>query len=190
MSENQNNQDEVMNHDYDGIKEFDNPLPNWWLITFYGTIIFAFIYFIHYEFGGGPTLKQELSVAMKDVEAAKAANAASAPAETEESLTSQMAAAGAIENGKQVFAAKCAACHGENLQGLIGPNLTDNYWIHGKGTRKDIVAVIRTGVADKGMPAWETLLKPEELVAVAGYVYSKKGSNPANAKAPQGELVQ
>lgn len=185
---NQEQDIEIKDHEYDGIKEYDNPLPMWWLWTFYGTIIFAFIYWIHYTFGGGLTLTQELEVAMKDI---KAHQVASVPAATESEA--DLAAIGKdaqmLEIGKQAYVGKCAACHGAELQGQIGPNLTDKYWIHGKGTHVDTIKVIREGVADKGMPPWTGILKDDELKAVTAYILSKVGSNPANAKAPQGNPI-
>ena len=84
---------------------------------------------------------------------------------------------------------KCAACHGPQLQGLIGPNLTDEYWIHGKGTLSDIAGVIRTGAVEKGMPSWDGQLQNEEIRALAVFVASQIGSNPANPKPPQGEKI-
>ncbi|HWU45080.1 MAG TPA: cbb3-type cytochrome c oxidase N-terminal domain-containing protein [Bdellovibrio sp.] len=173
-------------HEYDGIIEHDNPLPTWWLWTFFITIIFAFIYYIHYELGGGPTLKQELTVAMDQLEKSKAAGESAAPLETEDSLKEAFGKDGVVAAGAAVFKSKCVACHGEQLQGLIGPNLTDNFWIHGKGTRIDIVKVIREGVPDKGMPPWGPVLKKDEVYAVTAFILSKKGSNPPGAKAPQG----
>lgn len=179
----------IKGHEYDGIKEFDNPLPGWWLITFYATIIFAFIYVIHYEFGGGPTLSQELEVAMKEVQAAKPA-ASAAPQESEEDLMKKAQDPKFLAMGAEIFTGKCASCHGNELQGLIGPNLTDKYWIHGKGKITDMLTVIKAGIADKGMPPWDGILKQDEMIAVSGFILSKKGSNPANPKAPQGEPVE
>lgn len=181
---------EIAGHEYDGIKEFDNPLPNWWLVTFFGTIIFSFVYYIHYEFGGGPTLAQELSTAMSQIEQAAKKSAPPADSETEEMLAAAGSTPEALKLGQTTFDGKCATCHGPQLQGLIGPNLTDKFWIHGKGTHKDILTVVKDGVADKGMPPWGALLKKDELYAVVGYIFSKKGSNPPNPKAPQGAEVQ
>lgn len=178
----------IKGHEYDGIKEFDNPLPGWWLVTFYATIIFAFIYVIHYEFGSGPTLAQELEVAMKEVQAAKPA--VTATVESEDDLMKQAQDPKVLAMGAEVFTGKCASCHGNELQGLIGPNLTDKFWIHGKGKISDIVTTVKTGVADKGMPPWDGVLKREEIVAVSSFILSKKGSNPPNPKAPQGEPVE
>ncbi len=176
-------------HEYDGIIEHDNPLPTWWLWSFFICVIFAFLYFLHYQFAGGPTLTDELKVAMAQLEKEQSAVVASNPVETEDSLLEAFGKDGIVALGASTFHAKCAACHGQELQGLIGPNLTDNFWIHGKGTRLDIVKVIREGVPDKGMPPWGPVLKRDEIYAVASFILSKKGSNPPGAKAPQGEDV-
>jgi cytochrome c oxidase cbb3-type subunit 3 len=180
----------IEGHDYDGIQEYDNPLPRWWLLTFVGTVVFAICYYVYYQFMGGPTLMDELNVAMKEIEAVQQAQAPVNQGETEESLTQLMAGAGIVDAGKTAYEGKCAACHGQELQGIIGPNLTDNFWIHGKGSRIDIIQVVRTGVLDKGMPAWESQLKHEEMLGVVAYIISKKGSNPANAKPAQGNPVE
>lgn len=176
----------IENHEYDGIQEYDNPLPRWWALTFFFTCLFAFLYWIHYESGAGPTSSQELAQAMKELENRKQSPALVV---SDDDLLAQANNAGALGEGQAIFAGKCVACHGDNLQGVIGPNLTDEYWLHGKGTAKDIIGVVRKGVADKGMPPWDGLLKPKELAAVASYVFSKKGSHPANPKPPQGEKV-
>lgn len=177
-------------HEYDGIIEHDNPLPTWWLWTFFLTIIFAFLYFLHYEIAGGPTLKDELKVSLGEIEKMKGSSTAAAPVESEDSLAGEFKKPGFTETGASAYAAKCAACHGHEMQGLIGPNLVDKFWIHGKGTRLDIVKVIREGVADKGMPPWGPVLKKEELYSLAAYIISKKGSNPPGAKPAEGEPVE
>lgn len=181
--------DPLTDHDYDGIREYDNPLPTWWLWTFFLTIIFAFIYFVHYQFGGGATLQDELVVAMANLEKA-AAQHAPAITETEDQLAEAMKAPQMMELGATAYTGKCAACHGPELGGLIGPNLTDKFWINGKGTRLDIAHLIRKGVPEKGMPPWETLLSREEVYGLTAYILSKVGTTPANAKAPQGEEVK
>lgn len=180
---------EIEGHDYDGIKEYDNPLPMWWLWTFFITIIFSFIYYIHYEVAGGPTLKDELNVAMSQIEQLKAKNAPQVT-ENEETLMAKMNDPKLIELGAATYTGKCAACHGDKLQGQIGPNLVDNYWIHTKGTMVGLVKTIREGVAEKGMPPWANVLKQDEVYGVSAFIHSKHGSNPAGAKEPQGELIQ
>lgn len=177
-------------HEYDGIIEHDNPLPTWWLWTFFLTIIFGFIYYLHYEVANGPTLNDELKVAMVEVEKAQASQQAASPMETEDTLKEAFNGPGVLNAGKSLFESKCSACHGPNLQGAIGPNLTDKFWIHGKGTRLDIVKVIREGVTEKGMPPWGPVMKKEEIYAVASYILSKQGSNPSGAKAPEGTEVK
>ena len=179
---------EMHDHNYDGITELDNPLPSWWLWTFFITIIFSFLYYIHYELAGGPSLKQELATAMAEIEKHKALQPV--VMESEEMLVAAMKGDGVLNMGAAVYKDKCAVCHGQEVQGQIGPNLTDKYWLHGKGNRMDIIKVIRVGVLDKGMPNWDQILKKEELYAVTAFIHSKQNSNPANAKAPQGELVE
>lgn len=175
----------INDHDYDGIKELDNPLPDWWLVTFLATIIFAFFYFIHYEFSGGQTIAQELKEDLSQIEVLK--NNAPDSGESEEELSQLLASGTSLKEGEAVYGAKCVACHGPQLQGLIGPNLTDDYWLHGAGKLTDISAVVRKGVLDKGMPAWETQLNSAEIKAVTVFIASRHGSNPPNPKAAQGE---
>lgn len=182
------NDQEIQNHEYDGITEYDNPLPSWWLTTFFGTIIFAFIYFLHYEFGGGQTQEQELKAALTQIEKLKSTQPLAAVTEADlETLVKDLKM---IEAGAKIYDNNCIPCHGKELQGMIGPNLVDNFWIHGQGTSKDILAMVKKGVLDKGMPAWAAVLTPQDMIAVTAFVLSKKGTQPANAKVPQGELVQ
>lgn len=188
-----NNQDDVIlnemdGHTYDGIAECDNPMPGWWLWTFFLTVIFAFLYYIHYTSGSGMTLNEELAVAMKEIEQNKGRGPVTN--ETEEMLVQAMSQVDVNGTGAQIYISKCAVCHGQALQGQIGPNLTDNFWIHGKGLRTDIVKVVRQGVLDKGMPSWDQLLSKEEVYAVTAFILSKKGSNPPNPKVPEGTAVQ
>lgn len=187
----------IAGHDYDGIQEFDNPLPMWWLWTFFGTIIFAFMYFIHYQLGAGPNLDQELQsdlTSIKNEAATASAQAGGAGAgetgSTAEDLNAVMNDPARIAAGKVIFAGKCASCHGPEGQGLIGPNLTDKFWIHGTGKPEDIVLVISKGVLDKGMPPWEAQLKPAEINSAMAFVRSLKGTNPPNPKPPQGNEVK
>jgi cytochrome c oxidase cbb3-type subunit 3 len=185
-SKNKSNEKDPMllDHNYDGIEEYDNPLPLWWLLTFFGTIIFAFLYFIHYQFGGALSLADELKLAMDSLPkiSEKQWNEADLKTDTDKPEM--------IAEGKAVFAGKCAACHGAEGQGVIGPNLTDKFWIQGKGDRVGIIQIVDKGVADKGMPSWNGLLTDKEIVSVVGYVYSLKGTNPANPKPAQGVEVQ
>lgn len=180
----------LLDHNYDGIQEFDNPLPNWWLVTFYGAIIFSVIYIGYYHFAGGPSLTDELAADLKEVQAQVAATKSATPAPSEQELLAVFNDAGKRAAGKQVYTEKCAACHGVEGQGMIGPNLTDNFWIHGDGSLGAILKVVNEGVADKGMPPWGPLLSKDQLEGSVAYVRSLKGTKPANPKEPQGTEVK
>lgn len=190
MSKGKKGEDEVLEHDYDGIQEFDNPLPNWWLATFYGAIIFSFFYVAYYHFGPGLSLDEELAADLAIVKAQEAAGRKNAPPVSDGELAAVFADPGKRAKGKQIYAEKCLACHGAAGEGQIGPNLTDAYWLHGSGALSSLLKVVSAGVPEKGMPPWEALLKPEELLAVVAHVKSLQGTNPGKAKPPQGELVK
>jgi cytochrome c oxidase cbb3-type subunit 3 len=184
MSDQSTNEPQLTEHAYDGIEEYDNPLPNWWLATFFVTIIFAALYYIHYTVGGGLTQAQELERDLQSLPKVAAQDF------NEADLEKLMAAGGIVEKGKAVYAGKCAACHGPDGQGLIGPNLTDKFWLHGHGKRADLMKVISEGVPDKGMPTWSTMISSDEILQVASFVHSLQGTKPANPKPPQGEEVR
>ncbi len=200
MSSNQNNSDtnsdeKLLDHNYDGIQELDNPLPAWWVSLFYITIVFSFVYMIVFSFfvpSTGALADQQMEkLTTKPVQTAAPAS----EAETETSSASAPAELtfpndeDALEMGKKVYDSKCLACHGAKGEGLVGPNMTDDYWIHGKGTEADMYKVVVEGVPDKGMISWQPLLSDEEIKAVVVYIKTLHGTNPANAKAPQGEKV-
>ena len=189
MSEIKDDDDLMLDHEYDGIKELDNPLPGWWLATFYITIIFAVVYYIYYEFAGGPTLDQELSSDLNKIESVQQKAVESMGTKSEENYLAMLDNRQALEQGKTEFLTKCTPCHGAQAQGIIGPNLTDDYWIHGNGKISSILKTINEGVVEKGMPPWKGVIAPELMEKVAVYVYSLKGSNPPGAKPPQGEKV-
>jgi cytochrome c oxidase cbb3-type subunit 3 len=182
-----NKEEFATDHEYDGIRELDHPLPSWWLATFFITIIFGSLYFLHYFSGAGMTQEEELKEDMAAIEQQRKTSAGKT--ETDEELARLGATAGVRERGQAVFAAKCAVCHGPELQGLIGPNLTDEFWIHGQGKLTDMIAVIRKGVLDKGMPSWESQLPLVDIQAVTVFVVSRQNTHPPNPKAPQGEKV-
>lgn len=181
---------ELLDHNYDGIQEFDNPLPNWWLATFYGAIIFSFFYVGYYHMGPGPSLDQELATGLEKIKAMEAANQQTSAPLTDEVLAAAFADPATRASGKKIFAEKCLACHGANGEGGIGPNLTDGYWINGNSGFASLAKVVSEGVPDKGMPPWSALLKQAEIVAVVSHVKGLLGTKPANPKAPQGELVK
>lgn len=185
-----NKEEKLLDHDYDGIQELDNPLPRWWLWSFYASIVFAVLYIAHYHFGSGKNPEQEMHA---ELSAIKESQSAGAPAEAgpdEALLAKLLADKSGLEASGKLFGEKCASCHGAKGEGQIGPNLTDGYWIHGDGTLTSIFHTVADGVPEKGMPPWKAMLKPEEMYAVVAYVKHLDGSRPPNAKAPQGVEVK
>jgi cytochrome c oxidase cbb3-type subunit 3 len=174
-------------HVYDGIVEHDNFLPRWWLGLLYGSMIFAGLYCAYYLFGPGPTLVEEYQAEVAERQAQIAAN----PKKAEDtlgddaSLKSWAESKEHIAQGKGAYESKCAVCHGQAGEGGIGPNLTDDFLLHGSKLTQ-IAQTISKGVLDKGMPAWGSLLSNDETKSVVGYIRTLQGTNPPNAKAPQG----
>lgn len=176
--------DELLDHDYDGIREYDNPLPRWWLYLFYICIAISIAYVGYYVLGPGPGSKAEYEAEM--AEAAKLYPDTDPAADTE-ALAAAKGNKDAIAAGNTVYTANCAACHAADGGGLVGPNLTDDFWIHGKGDIQGIVRVVTDGVPEKGMLSWKKTLKKDEIINVSAYVLSLRGTTPAKAKEPQGQ---
>lgn len=178
---------QVTEHEYDGIQEYDNPMPRWWLLTFAATIIYSVIYL----FNVGPVGNGKGRIA--DYEADMAAFAAAHPAPTggpsSDRLLALVKDPKAVAVGKELFTKNCVSCHRADGGGLIGPNLADNYWIHG-AILDSVYSVVSNGVLAKGMPPWGKMLTPDDVERVVAYVITLRGSNPVNPKAPQGVLVQ
>jgi cytochrome c oxidase cbb3-type subunit 3 len=180
----------LMAHSYDGIEEYDNPLPGWWRATFWASIVFAAGYFIWFHvtpWHSTPdaTYKGDLAVYEegRDLRAAREAANVSEDSLADEALNEQT-----VAHGAQIFANRCASCHTENGRGLIGPNLTDLYQIHGS-TRMDIYNTISNGVQGTAMPAWGEQMPATDVVAVAAFVIPLRGKNIAG-KAPDGHPVE
>jgi len=181
----------MLDHNYDGIRELDNHLPPWWKWLFYVTIIFAVAYLLLYHvFGTMPLQIEEYQAEMAVAEKAQMARMADQPVSNiDESNVTYLDDPDALADGAKIFKMNCAACHKEDGGGGIGPNLTDQYWLHG-GSIKDIFKTIKNGVPDKGMISWESMLSPDKIQNVASYVKSLQGTTPANPKEPQGELYE
>jgi cytochrome c oxidase cbb3-type subunit 3 len=179
-----------LDHEYDGIQELDNQLPRWWLILFYVTIVFGVFYIAHYHFGPGKHPAEELKSELAAIREHQRLNAPADTGPDEAMLTAILADKSKLEIGNKQFGEKCASCHGVKGEGLIGPNLTDRYWLHGNSTLPDIFKVVADGVPEKGMPPWKALLKPEELNAVVAYVKHLEGTNPPGAKEAQGTEIK
>jgi len=188
MNDHEETENKVI-HEIDGIEEYDNKLPNWWLYTLYGAIAFAVVYWFHYQVSGfGDLPKAEWQADQDKAAAVEAARIKAAGVLTPEALTALSRDKVTVEQGKQVFVQTCAACHRQDGGGVVGPNLTDDFWLHGNAPEK-IYDTITKGVPDKGMPAWGPQLGADRTRAVAAFVISIRGTNVANGKAPQGERV-
>jgi cytochrome c oxidase cbb3-type subunit 3 len=182
-----------LDHSYDGIKELDNHLPPWWKWLFYGTIGWAAVYMVVFHFSDTLPLsleeyQNEVALAEEQIRKLRASQPQSVVDETSLQFTAD---ATVIEKGKSVFMSNnCGACHRNDGGGnTIGPNLTDQYWLHG-GDIKNVFQIIKNGVVEKGMPAWGKAMSPEDVRNVAFFVMSLQGSKPVNAKAAQGELFE
>lgn len=178
----------LLSHDYDGIKELDNNLPPWWVYLFYACIGFAAIYLVRFEIMGGDNqemeLQKELAQAKIDVEEYMK----TAPDLMDEKTVTLLTESADLAAGKEIFTTNCAACHRADAGGQIGPNLTDENWILGGGIKNVFHTITNGGRDGKGMIAWKGTLKPKEIQKVASYILSLKGSNPKDAKAPDGEI--
>jgi cytochrome c oxidase cbb3-type subunit 3 len=178
----------LADHEYDGIQELNNPAPFWWQLFFYLSIIFGIGYYLYYEWGTGPSSTYELNQELTEIRKIQAKNSMRAP--TEEEFGKLALESEASEAGKKVYQNNCASCHAADGGGLIGPNLTDRYWIHGKGHYADLFNVISAGVPAKGMPAWGGILSKDDLLGVIVHVKSLQGTKPQIAKAPQGNEIK
>jgi cytochrome c oxidase cbb3-type subunit III len=180
---------DLLDHEYDGIREYDNPLPRWWVWMWIGSFVFSLGYFFHYHVShNGTSIADGYEAEMAEAREAEAKQSLAEPV-SEESLGKLMANAALMTDAQALFGLRCTPCHGEHAQGIIGPNLTDNSWIHGKGTLTDIYAVVDGGVAAKGMPAWGRQLTPVELRKVVAFVGTQRGKN-VPGKPPEGTPLQ
>lgn len=180
--------DRLLEHNYDGIQEYDNPLPQWWVVLFWISIVFAPLYFLYYHWGPGlltvDAYNQDM-IAYYDLQAQQFLAMGEI---TEGTLNDLMGESSMMAGAQALFQTKCSQCHGMNGEGNIGPNLTDDYWLHGNKLT-DIYHTVVEGVPSKGMLSWKTQLGPAELLSVSAYVGSLRGSDPPNPKKPQGDLL-
>jgi cytochrome c oxidase cbb3-type subunit 3 len=183
-------QDVLLNHDYDGIRELDNSLPPRWLYGFYFTIIFSLVYMVNFHAGGNEKSSseeyaEEVKIAAQQQLSKIDPNAATIDENTVQYKTDEAS----LVAGKKIYAANCETCHGTKGEGLAGPNLTDAYWIHGGGGIKNIFKTIYNGVPGKAMVKWAGILRPSEIENVASYVWSQQ-SNPVKGREPEGEIYK
>jgi cytochrome c oxidase cbb3-type subunit 3 len=166
-------------HEYDGIEEADNALPKWWLATFFGAIAFGIVYWLAGEsFHTMPTLADAYSEEM-------AARLGAGGEMTDEALATLSEDDATVALGRRTFEANCVACHGDHAQGNIGPNLTDDHWIHG-GAPTSIYGTVRDGVSTRGMPTWGPVLGDHGVQSVVAYVLSIRNTN-VPGRPPEGD---
>lgn len=176
--------DETFAHDYDGIQEYDNPLPRWWVWLLYGTMIWGVAYVPYYHFGPGQLPEEAYAQDMAEWnELHPPVQLASA-----EELDAMRDDQALVTQGADIYTTRCAACHAPDGGGLVGPNLTDDFTIHGYSMEK-IAKTVFDGVPEKGMVPWKSQLKIEEIYAVSAYVYQLRGKKAANPKDPQGDPI-
>lgn len=180
--------DVMLDHDYDGIRELDNQLPPWWKYGFYLTIVFAVFYLFGYHLSGTGKLQlEEYDQQMAEAEALKMEMMKrNAEFVTAENVT-LLSDAALIAEGKGLFEKNCAACHKSDGGGNVGPNLTDDFWIHGGGIG-NVFRTVTEGVPAKGMISWKSQLSPRQIQEVSSYILTLHGTNPPGAKEPQGDL--
>lgn len=178
---------EIMkDHAYDGIRELDNRLPPWWVNMFYLTIVFAIVYMFYYHWGGnGPSQAEEYDRDMEQAKKEIAIALAGQANAVDESNVTVLTDAAALGEGELIFKNSCAACHAPDGGGTVGPNFTDEYWIHGGGI-KNIFKTVKYGVPEKGMISWASQLNPSDMQKVSSYILTLQGTKPAVAKEPQG----
>jgi cytochrome c oxidase cbb3-type subunit 3 len=179
--------DVMLDHNYDGIRELNNQLPPWWKWGFYFTIAFAVFYLFSYHVAGtGKLSLQEYAEELKQAQHDKEERMKISANNITEANVVAFTDAHELAEGKNIFEKNCVACHGNLGQGNVGPNLTDEFWLHGGGI-KNVFNTITTGVPNKGMISWKAQLAPKQIQQVASFILTLKGTNPAGAKEPQGE---
>lgn len=177
----------LLDHEYDGIQELDNSLPRWWVWLFWGTHIFAVVYLGYYHvLGKGDLMAAEYTREMKIGSELKIA----AMGKFEAGIPTRQPATDpvTIAAGKKTFLAMCAPCHRPDAGGLVGPNLCDDYWIHGSNYANN-VTTIWNGVPAKGMITWKNSLKPQQIQEVASYIFTLRGTQPLNPKPAENTVV-
>ncbi len=183
------NGNERVIHEVDGIRECDNRLPNWWLATLWGSVLFAAVYWTMYQSGGFAKLPgAELEAEIDRRAAVEAERAKAQGVVTPEMLVILSKDKVTTATGRDLFVKTCTACHRDDGGGNVGPNLTDEFWLHGNAPDA-IYKTVESGVVDKGMPAWGPQLGRERIQAVVAYVLTLRGLNVPNGKAPQGERM-
>ena len=174
-------------HDFDGIRELDNRIPPWFTTLFLATVIFAGIYLLDYHvFKSSKLMVAEYQDEVAAAEVQRRI-AIAAEGSIDENALTVLTDAAALKRGGEEFKKYCVTCHGNSGEGIVGPNLTDKYWIHGGGI-KNVYATIKQGVPAKGMISWQLVFSPKQIQEIGSYVLSLQGTTPINGKKPEGTL--
>lgn len=184
----ENEEDVMLDHEYDGIRELDNILPPWWVSLFNITIVIAVVYFGYYEVTGyGQTQAEEWETEMAEAKIAVKAYIDSQPNMIDENSVVLLEGEGDLAAGKEIYTTNCTVCHGDGGEGGVGPNFADEYWLHGGGI-KNIFKTVKYGVPEKGMIAWKSSLKAADMQKVSSYILTFQGTDPENGKEAEGDL--
>jgi cytochrome c oxidase cbb3-type subunit 3 len=184
-------EDIMLDHDYDGIKELDNVLPPWWLYGFYITIAISIFYYTQVFYNSEKyNQKEEFATEVAEGKAAVEAYKEANPQLFDDSNIVALTDEESITKGEALFASKtCTACHLSDLGGSIGPNLTDNTWILGGDVKSLYNTISKGGRPGKGMIAWESTISRDERILLASYIISMQGTSPATPKAAEGDII-
>ena len=180
--------DILTDHEYDGIREYDNPTPGWWTWIFMLTIVYSFFYLLYYHNGAvDRSLLSSYDQAVADNLRLQFSEIGELEGD-QATVLKYMNDEKWLKVGEIVYKGNCVSCHGQDAAGLVGPNLTDEHW---KGVKKltDIVRIVRDGAANGAMPPWKTRLHPNEVVLVSSYIASLRGKNLEGPRGPEGEVI-
>lgn len=176
-------------HVYDGIREYDNPLPGWWTWSFIATVVFSAFYAVFYHSGApGRSVHEQYEAQAAAIMELKFSEIGELQLDRP-TLVRFLNDPKFLQIGRAVYQTNCVSCHGVNAEGNVGPNLTDDYWLHVRNI-EDIATVIQNGAANGAMPAFRDRISHiNNIVLAAAYVASLRGSEPAGAKSPQGRVI-
>jgi len=180
--------DPLTGHEYDGIAEYDNPMPTWWRRIFWATFFFSIGYYVHFQLTGNGASVEQTYAADMQAQREKMAAAALGQQIDETALARLMADPLMMKDAAAIFKVRCMQCHADRGQGNIGPNLTDDHWIYGVGQLTELFEVVTNGRPLKGMPTWSKTLRPVEVAQVAAYVGTLRNTN-VPGRPPQGTRV-
>lgn len=182
-------EDKLLDHNFDGIQEYDNPLPGWWVYLFIFTMIWGGLYLFYYHISGeGPSSSEEYAQEIREYKTEFAALiAAEQNVDWDNPDFKVFTESAKLQKGEDLYKKNCVSCHGALGEGGIGPNLTDPNWIHGGGMN-NISRTIAKGVPEKGMLSWKNTMKKDDILSIASFVLTLEGTNPPNGKAPQGDV--